>query len=120
MSNTVALDFGHAMFGSIGGSVFALIVAISCFGALNGWLLFTTFDYMVDLNLLAGSFFTAARLIYVAANEGYLPQAFGRLHKTRGTPVNAMLLQAIATSAFIILGGGFRRLINFAVVASWA
>lgn len=39
MSNTVALDFGHAMFGPIGGSIFALIVAISCFGALNGQLL---------------------------------------------------------------------------------
>ena len=67
-----------------------------------------------------GSFFTSARLIYVAANEGYLPRAFGRLHATRGTPLNAMLLQSAATAAFIILGGGFRRLINFAVVASWA
>jgi hypothetical protein len=35
-SNTVALDFGRALFGPIGGTVFALMVAISCFGALNG------------------------------------------------------------------------------------
>ena len=67
-----------------------------------------------------GSFFTSARLIYVAANEGYLPKAFGRLHATRGTPLNAMLLQAAITMLYIVLGGGFRRLINFAVVASWA
>lgn len=67
-----------------------------------------------------GSFFTSARLIYVAAKEGYLPSMFGRLHKTRKTPLNAMLLQAGITMFFIIFGGGFRTLINFAVVASWA
>lgn len=32
----MALDFGHALFGSIGGIVFAGMVAFSCFGALNG------------------------------------------------------------------------------------
>ncbi len=37
LSNTVALDFGRAIFGPIGGSIFAILVAISCFGALNGW-----------------------------------------------------------------------------------
>ena len=36
MSNTVALDFGRALFGPIGGGVFAAMVALSCFGALNG------------------------------------------------------------------------------------
>ncbi|TDL24790.1 L-methionine transporter [Rickenella mellea] len=102
LSNTVALDFGRALFGPIGGSLFAFMVAFSCFGALNG------------------SFYTSARLIYVAAKEGYLPKMFGRLHKTRKTPLNAMLLQAAITMTFIVFGGGFRRLINFAVVASWA
>lgn len=36
LSNTVALDFGRALFGPAGGVVFAVMVAISCFGALNG------------------------------------------------------------------------------------
>lgn len=102
LSNTVALDFGRALFGSIGGSIFAFMVAFSCLGALNG------------------SFFTTGRLIYVAGREGYLPTLFGRLHPTRQTPQNAMLLQAGITITFILLGGGFRSLINFAVVASWA
>lgn len=35
-SNTVALDFGRALFGPVGGVPFAVMVAISCFGALNG------------------------------------------------------------------------------------
>jgi amino acid transporter len=67
-----------------------------------------------------GSFFTAGRLIYAAGREGYLPAFFGRLHPVRHTPMNAMFLQAGITIAFILLGGGFRSLINFAVVASWA
>ena len=36
LSNTVAMDFGRALFGPLGGSLFAFLVAISCFGALNG------------------------------------------------------------------------------------
>lgn len=35
-SNTVALDFGHATIGKLGGLVFSTLVSISCFGALNG------------------------------------------------------------------------------------
>ena len=45
---------------------------------------------------------------------------FGRINKRLGTPVNAMCLQATITILFIAIGGGFRSLINFAVVASWA
>lgn len=35
-SNTVALDFGKAVLGPAGGLIFALLVACSCFGNLNG------------------------------------------------------------------------------------
>ena len=119
LSNTVALDFGRALFGPIGGSIFAFMVAFSCFGALNGASLFSLHVMDTPTGVL-GSFFTAGRLIYVAGREGYLPALFGRLHPTRKTPLNAMCLQAGITSAFILLGGGFRSLINFTVVASWA
>ncbi|KZT66268.1 hypothetical protein DAEQUDRAFT_715307 [Daedalea quercina L-15889] len=101
LSNTVALDFGRALFGPVGGIVFALMVAISCFGALNG------------------SAFTSSRLIYAAGKEGYLPALFGRLHQRLQTPLNAMCLQASLTIMFIVVGGGFRSLINFSVVAAW-
>ena len=96
------------------------MVAFSCLGALNGssQFLFTAGNF--KLMRVSGSFFTAGRLIYVAGREGYLPALFGRLHPTRQTPLNAMLLQAGITTAFVLLGGGFRSLINFAVLASWA
>lgn len=67
-----------------------------------------------------GLFFTGSHLIYAAGRERFLPSLFGRLHKTRKTPLNAALLQAAVTICFILIGGGFRSLINFAVVASWA
>ncbi|KAJ3883499.1 L-methionine transporter [Lentinula edodes] len=102
LSNTVAMDFGRAIFGPWGGTVFAFMVAFSCFGALNG------------------GFFTASRLIYAAGRENYLPALFGRLHKTRKTPLNATLLQTVLTLVFVLVGGGFRSLVNFSVVASWS
>ncbi|KZO95847.1 amino acid transporter [Calocera viscosa TUFC12733] len=101
-TNTIALDFGSVLFGRVGGIVFSIMVALSCFGALNG------------------SFFTSARLIYVAGKENFLPSMFGKLHRTRKTPVNAMILQAVLTCGFIWIGGGFRSLINFYSVAGWS
>jgi amino acid transporter len=35
-SNTVALDFGAKVFGKTGAVIFSVVVAVSCFGALNG------------------------------------------------------------------------------------
>jgi amino acid transporter len=49
-----------------------VLVAISCFGALNG------------------SFYTTARLIRVLALEGSLPSTFGKLNATRNTPDHAL------------------------------
>jgi hypothetical protein len=44
------MDFGRAMFGPVGGTVFALLVAISCFGALNGkYFLFQIFRTLLDV-----------------------------------------------------------------------
>lgn len=59
-------------------------------------------------------------MIEAAGREGNLPALFGKLHKSRKTPVNAILLQATLTIIFIVIGGGFRSLINFSVVACWA
>lgn len=100
-SNTIALDFGRALFGPVGAIVFACLVAVSCFGALNG------------------AFFTSSRLICAAGQEGFLPEMFGQLHPTRHTPMNATILQAVVTLGFVIFGGGFRSLVNFYSVASW-
>ncbi|EPQ26381.1 uncharacterized protein PFL1_06029 [Pseudozyma flocculosa PF-1] len=100
-TNTVALDFGSAIFGTTGGVVFAFLVAFSCFGALNGQV------------------YTTARLILAASREGYLPASFGDLNRRTKTPLNALLLQLVLIVMFTVFGSGFASLVNFYGVCSW-
>ncbi|WFD31650.1 hypothetical protein MSPP1_002689 [Malassezia sp. CBS 17886] len=100
-TNSVALDFGSAAFGFVGGVLFAGVVAFSCIGALNGHL------------------FTYTRLIVAAGRERFLPARFGELSKRMHTPVYASLLSLCLVLAFVFLGSGFASLINFCGVCSW-
>lgn len=127
-SNTVAVAFGHTVFGPIGSLVFGLTVCGSCFGALNA----TTF--------------TAGRLVYSAGKEGYIPSLFGtiglrdssqrvRLPRRSArakkitrwiaddqgffcTPIYAMGLNFLLTMIYIIIGD-FTTLTTFYGVASY-
>jgi amino acid transporter len=134
-SNTIAVAFGHQVFGPIGSLVLALFVTGSCFGALNA----TTF--------------TSGRLVYAAGKEGYLPEMFGtiglgkshraiRLHTLNAnagkskiprvfidwfadadagfffTPIAAMSLNAALTAVYILIGS-FDTLVTFYGVAGY-
>ncbi|KAJ5715074.1 uncharacterized protein N7483_012255 [Penicillium malachiteum] len=131
-SNTVAVQFGSKVFGSVGGLVLALVVSASCFGALNA----TTF--------------TSGRLVYAAGKEGYLPSLFGRLGfgavssnpppggrlRSRSwarrsisrvlgdnarlgfTPINAMAFNAVLTAIYVVVGE-FGTLVTFYGVAGY-
>ncbi|KAI9369784.1 amidase signature domain-containing protein [Aspergillus egyptiacus] len=129
-SNTVAVQFGGKVFGSIGALIFALIVSASCFGALNA------------------TMFTSGRLVYAAGKEGYLPSIFGNLwtqvsspsgmnrlqHRSWAnklvsrlfgngawigyTPINAMALNSVLTLVYIIVGE-FKTLVTFYGVAGY-
>ncbi|KAH9882887.1 hypothetical protein J1614_000253 [Plenodomus biglobosus] len=135
-TNTVAVAFGHQVFGPIGSLVLALFVSGSCFGALNA----TTF--------------TSGRLVYAAGKEGYLPSLFGsiglgkdhraiRLHSLNSstskskiprklvdwfadadagfffTPIAAMSLNALLTAIYIVIGS-FDTLVTFYGVAGYS
>lgn len=100
-TNTVALDFGSAIFGSTGGIVFAIIVAFSCFGALNSQI------------------YTSSRLVYAAGKEGYLPTLFGRVHPRTATPLAATVFQGVLVLVFILFGSGFASLVSFYGVCSY-
>lgn len=125
-SNAIAVEFGKKVFGSVGALVLALVVSMSCIGALNA----TTF--------------TSGRLVYIAGKEGYLPSVFGnlgacgltpsnpisednRLHArvcrlfgngTSHTPINAMALNGALILVYIILGE-FETLVTFYGVAGY-
>ncbi|KAL4801710.1 amidase signature domain-containing protein [Aspergillus unguis] len=127
-TNTIAVQFGSQVFGSIGALIFALVVSASCFGALNA------------------TIFTSGRLVYAAGKEGYLPSLFGNLwtqgtsgmnrfqHQSRAsklvsrvfgngtwigyTPINAMALNSALTLVYIIVGE-FKTLVTFYGVAGY-
>ena len=77
-------------------------------------------SYPLCYNALQGSLFTSARVVYAAARMGQLPRALGVLDTKRGTPVLAVLLQAVLTIVLILVGGDFRSLVRITVVALWA
>jgi len=115
-SNTVALDFGKAIFGPVGGLLLALVVALSCFGALNG--LSFPFVRGLEFKPFVGGLYTTARLICVAGQEGFLPKIFAKLHSSRETPINAILLNGLLTIAMILLGD-FKSLVIFFSISCW-
>ena len=123
------------VFGPLGSLALALIVSLSCFGALNA----TTF--------------TAGRLVYAAGKEGFLPGLLGKIgmpgshrhadslgvvraDRRRGilgrlqdwvgdedgsigfTPVNAMVFNGFLTVLYIVVGE-FATLVTFYGVAGY-
>ena len=133
-SNTIAVQFGAVVFGPLGSLVLAVIVSLSCFGALNA----TTF--------------TSGRLVYAAGKEGFLPSILGHIgmpgtqenirlgatstEKPTGmwarvrawigdddgiigfTPINAMVANAALTAAYVGVGE-FATLVTFYGVAGY-
>lgn len=126
-SNTVGLDYGKAVLGHFGATLFSIVVAISTLGALNGsmytskWIAAiwkgafgSNHLYSYTLSLIA-----AAHLISSSATDGFLPKFFSHLSSRRHTPDNAIFLQCGLSLGFILFGGGFRSLVNFFSVNSW-
>ena len=129
-STTIAVSFGHTVFGSLGSLSLALTVCASCLGALNA------------------ATFTSGRLVYAAGKEGFLPEILGRIGmpgtvevgnrvRQRGwastklrkiiadedgglgfTPINAMVFNALLCTAYIIVGE-FGTLVTFYGVAGY-
>ncbi|XP_053110744.1 cystine/glutamate transporter-like isoform X2 [Hemicordylus capensis] len=72
-SEAVAMSFADKVFKSIS-SVIPILVALSCFGALNGGV------------------FAASRMLFAAAREGQWPALFSMIHLERHTPLPALIL----------------------------
>jgi basic amino acid/polyamine antiporter, APA family len=85
---------GQAMFGEIGGQVFAAIVCVSVVGTLFGYLL------------------VSPRVYYAMANDGLFFRSVGRLHPRFGTPYLAILIQMVL-STLLILSGGFYEILGY-------
>ncbi len=77
-------DAARVLFGSRAAELVALGAAISCFGALNGWIL------------------VVGQLPMAAARDGLFPGAFARL-SSRGTPLVGMLIAGVLTTGLIAM-----------------
>jgi APA family basic amino acid/polyamine antiporter len=77
-------DAARVLAGEWAGLAVAAGAAISCFGALNGWILIV------------------GQLPMAMANDGLFPRVFGRL-SSRGTPAHGMIIGAVLTTLLISL-----------------
>lgn len=76
-------DAARALWGAPAGIALAVVAAVSCFGALNGWVLLS------------------AQLPLAAARDGLFPQVFARVD-ARGTPVAGVLIGSTLASALVL------------------
>jgi APA family basic amino acid/polyamine antiporter len=77
-------DAARVLLGPAAAALIALGAAISCFGALNGWIL------------------VVGQLPLAVAQDGLFPRVFGRL-SSRGTPALGMIIAAVLASGLIAM-----------------
>jgi APA family basic amino acid/polyamine antiporter len=91
-----AAQAGEALFGRVGGAVFAAIVVVSVAGSL----------FAVVMLL--------PRVYYAMGRDGVFPAAIGELSPRFGTPSRAIATEAILASALVI-AGSFEQIVAYFV-----
>jgi APA family basic amino acid/polyamine antiporter len=91
-----AAQAGEALFGPVGGAVFAAIVVVSVAGSL----------FAVVMLL--------PRVYYAMGRDGVFPAAIGELSPRFGTPARAIATEAILASA-LVLAGSFEQIVAYFV-----
>jgi len=76
-------DAARLLWGPVAGIAIAAVAAVSCFGALNGWVMIS------------------AQLPLAAARDGLFPSLFAQVD-VRGTPVVGVLLSGALASALVV------------------
>lgn len=76
-------DAARVLWGNAAGIGIALVAAVSCFGALNGWVL------------------VAAQIPFAAARDGVLPRRFAKVDRN-GTPVFGIVLSSVLASLLVL------------------
>jgi APA family basic amino acid/polyamine antiporter len=91
---TFAAQAGEALFGKIGGIVFAAIVIISVLGTLIAYLM------------------VSPRVYYAMARDGLFFKSIGEPHPRFNTPHRATLIQILLAS-ILILSGNFEQILSY-------
>jgi APA family basic amino acid/polyamine antiporter len=98
---TFVAQAGEVLFGTAGGIVLAVLVAVCIFGSLSAYLMM------------------APRVYYAMARDGLFFGFVSRVHPRLGTPVAAIVVQAVLASILVGLGT-FREIISYFMFASVA
>ncbi len=91
---TFAAQAGEALFGKIGGMIFAVIVIVSVLGTLVAYLM------------------VSPRVYYAMARDGLFFKTFGELHPKFGTPHKATIIQIIL-AGLLIFSGSFEQILSY-------
>lgn len=83
-SNAPFADAAALMWGSWGYQLVGMGAIISCFGALNGWIL------------------CAGQVPMAAANDGLFPKVFGKQSRF-GTPANALVISSLLITLLVLM-----------------
>ena len=96
-------DAAAALWGPAAGIGFAVVAAVSCIGALNGWVLIS------------------AQVPMAAARDGLLPRRFARVD-ARGTPVFGVLASGVLASLLVLsnFSDSLVKLFTFSILLSTA
>ncbi|KAK4657055.1 hypothetical protein QC762_209510 [Podospora pseudocomata] len=130
-TNTVAVMFGSKVFGSIGSLVLALIVSASCFGALNS----STFTssrlvyvagkegYIPSVFGRLGNGTGSPDSLSTVRTRSWFKKKMSKLFGDEDTglfftPIPALILNAVLTAAYILVGE-FSTLLTFYGVAGY-
>ena len=92
-----------ALWGPAAGIALAVLMAVSCFGALNGWVLLS------------------AQLPMAAARDGVFPSLFARVD-ARGTPATGVLVSSALATLLVVsnYSGSLVQVFTFAILLSTA
>lgn len=91
---TFAAQAGEALFGRIGGVIFAVVVIVSVLGTLVAYLM------------------VSPRVYYAMARDDLFFKSFGEPHARFGTPHRATLIQ-IFLACILILTGNFEQIVSY-------
>ena len=100
-SSSPMSDAVRVYLGSRGAAVVAGAIVISLLTSLNGVAM------------------SGARMAFAMARDGNFFQALARVHPRFHTPHVAIVVQAILSVNFLLIGGNFRQLFTLALFAEW-
>ncbi|XP_077663658.1 cystine/glutamate transporter-like [Eretmochelys imbricata] len=115
-SQAVAVSFAQKAFQRLI-SMIPILVALSCFGTMNGGIFGFSRCRRLELRFLYCSM-SSLRTLFVASREGQWPPLFSMIHIRRHTPLPAIMLMFPLVTAMVCIGDIY-HLLNFFSFSRW-